>query len=175
MLMIGQYELALEDVSTVLIQLNQPFHPGALIVQAGAMYAMGDFEHALVSYHKASSVSNLLMREREEILEGIRQSEEAIRKVLDPNSVFKNLDACTKSLGNSFLNLPLYEFKSVLVNKAAETRGHGSTDFTNDIEYIEQLLHKMDHLGASNNATKEASEALNYLSDRNEFWSQHHV
>ena len=93
--------------------------------------------------------------------------------MLDPKSVFKNLVACTKSLGNSFLNLPLYEFKSVLVNRAAETKG--SSDFTNDIEYIEQLLHKMDDLGASSNASREATEALHYLSDRNEFWSQHHV
>ena len=31
------------------------------------MYAMGDFEHALVSYHKANSVTNLLMKEREEM------------------------------------------------------------------------------------------------------------
>ena len=31
------------------------------------MYAMGDYEHALVSYHKVNSVSNLLMKERDEI------------------------------------------------------------------------------------------------------------
>ena len=56
-----------QDVSVVLIQLNRPFHPGALLVQAGALYAMGDFEHALVSYHKANSVESLLMREKREI------------------------------------------------------------------------------------------------------------
>ena len=60
-----------KDVSVVLIQLNRPFHPGALLVQAGALYAMGDFEHALVSYHKANSVESLLMREKREIEVGI--------------------------------------------------------------------------------------------------------
>lgn len=60
-----------QDVSVVLIQLNRPFHPGALLVQAGALYAMGDFEHALVSYHKANSVESLLMREKREIEVGI--------------------------------------------------------------------------------------------------------
>ena len=50
-----------------MIQLNRPFHPGALLVQAGALYAMGDFEHALVSYHKADSEDSLLMREKREI------------------------------------------------------------------------------------------------------------
>ena len=68
LLMCGQYEAALEDVSIVLIQLNEPFHPGALLVQAAALYAMGDFEHALVSYHRANSINNLLKREKEEIL-----------------------------------------------------------------------------------------------------------
>ena len=57
-----------QDVSTVLVQLNTPGHPGALLVQAGALYSMGDFEHALVSYHKADSLPNLLIREREEIM-----------------------------------------------------------------------------------------------------------
>ena len=66
--MCGQYEAALEDVSIVLIQLNEPFNPGALLVQAAALYAMGDFEHALVSYHRANSINNLLKREKEEIL-----------------------------------------------------------------------------------------------------------
>ena len=36
-------------------------------MQAGALYAMGDFEHALVSYHKANSEDSLLMKEKREI------------------------------------------------------------------------------------------------------------
>ena len=64
-----------QDVSVVLIQLNRPFNPGALLVQAGALYAMGDFEHALVSYHKANSVESLLMREKREIEVGAYQEQ----------------------------------------------------------------------------------------------------
>ena len=100
-------------------------------------------------------------------------------RIHKPSSAQGHLDHCTKSLGYSFLNLPLYEFKTVLENLhdtvERSNKDPSRTDFTNDIDYIERLLHRMDHLGASNNATKVAKDALNYLSDRNEFWSQHHV
>ena len=64
----GEYEDALEDASLVLVNFNDPENPGALLVQANALYAMGDFEHALVSYHRALKQENILMTEKKEIL-----------------------------------------------------------------------------------------------------------
>ena len=63
----GKYEEALEDAALVLIDLNDPDNPGALIVKANALYATGDFEHALVSYHKALKQETILISEKEEI------------------------------------------------------------------------------------------------------------
>ena len=145
------------------------------------MYAMGDFEHALVSYHKANSVSNLLMKEREEIVEGIRKSEDAINKVLNDSKTFQNINDCIKNLGSSFLNLPLYEFKTVLLNirtSAGSRRNSGQQtgrNLSNDIEYIARLMTKLQVLDTNEKITREADSALNYLADRKEFWSQHHV
>ena len=55
----GEYEDALEDASLVLVNFNDPENPGALVVQADALYSMGDFEHALVSYHRAIKQDNI--------------------------------------------------------------------------------------------------------------------
>ena len=145
------------------------------------MYAMGDFEHALVSYHKANSVTNLLMKEREEIVEGIRKSEDAINKVLNDSKTFQNINDCIKNLGSSFLNLPLYEFKTVLLNIRTSARSRRNSgqqtgrNLSNDIEYIGRLMTRLQVLDTNEKITREADSALNYLADRNEFWSQHHV
>ena len=145
------------------------------------MYAMGDFEHALVSYHKANSVTNLLMKEREEIVEGIRKSEDAINKILNDSKTFRNINDCIKNLGSSFLNLPLYEFKTLLLNIRTSARSRRNSgqqtgrNLSNDIEYIGRLMTKLQVLDTNEKITREADSALNYLADRNEFWSQHHV
>ena len=77
----GQYEEALEDAAFVLINLQDPENPGALIVQANALYAMGDFEHSLVSFHRALKHEAILMSEKEEIQVG---------KKLQDNQTTKN-------------------------------------------------------------------------------------
>ena len=142
---------------------------------------MGDFEHALVSYHKANSVTNLLMKEREEIVEGIRKSEDAINKILNDSKTFQNINDCINNLGSSFLNLPLYEFKTVLLNirtSAGSRRNSGQQtgrNLSNDIEYIGRLMTRLQVLDTNEKITREADSALNYLADRKEFWSQHHV
>ena len=66
----GQYEEALQDAEFVLTNLQEPENPGALIVQANALYAMGDFEHSLVSFHRALKHEAILMSEKEEIQVG---------------------------------------------------------------------------------------------------------
>ena len=143
------------------------------------MYAMGDFEHALVSYHRAAAVPNLLMKERRELEDGIQQSEEAIKKILEKNkNPFHSISQCTKALGNLFLNLPLYELKSFLLTNKDESKHNSNrnrqNDFIEDMEYIEHFIEKMDELGIGGDqkVSREANLALNYLSDRREFWSQ---
>ena len=157
----------------ILVQLNDPFNPSALLVQAGSFYAMGDFERALVSYHRASSSNTLLMREREQIIEGIKQSEEAIKNCLTiPENPFRNVEETSREFGRNFLNQSLYELKSSLTKSPNEPRPKRSS-FTEDMTYIENLLRKMRTAGGGKNLALEATSALDYLEDRREFWSQH--
>ena len=51
--------------------------PAALLVRAQALYDTGQFEHALLSFHRAARQTGaVLMAEREQIQEGIRQAEQ---------------------------------------------------------------------------------------------------
>ena len=189
--MSGQYEAALEvslspvrlshscwlqDVSVILVQLNQPVNPTALLVQAGAFYAMGDFEHALVSFHRASMASNLLMKEKDEIMEGIKQSEEAIKNCLAvPENPFRNIEQATELFGQHFLTESLFELKSKLTKSRNESKPVTSKKsvFSEDIHYIEKFLLRMEELGGGSRLRSEATTALDYLADRKEFWGQH--
>ena len=163
-------------MSVILVQLNQPVNPTALLVQAGAFYAMGDFEHALVSFHRASMASNLLMKEKDEIMEGIKQSEEAIKNSLAvPENPFRNIEEATGLFGQHFLTESLYELKSKLTKSRNESKPllTKKSDFSEDINYIERFLVRMEELGGGSGLTSEAASALDYLADRKEFWSQH--
>ena len=163
-------------MSVILVQLNQPGNPTALLVQAGAFYAMGDFEHALVSYHRANMASNLLMKEKDEIMEGIKQSEEAIKNCLTvPENPFRNIEQATGIFGQHFLTDSLYELKSKLTRSRNEGRRlvAKKSDFSEDIIYIEKFLSRLEEVGGGSRLTCEASSALDYLADRKEFWSQH--
>ena len=163
-------------MSVILVQLNQPANPTALLVQAGAFYAMGDFEHALVSFHRANMASNLLMKEKEEILEGIKQSEEAIKNCLTvPENPFRNIQQATGVFGQHFLTESLFELKSKLTRSRNESKPLPTrkSDFSEDINYMENLLVRMEELGGGSGLPSEAASALDYLADRKEFWSQH--
>ena len=47
------FRKALKAADNILIQLRFPSNPKALTVKGEALYNMGDFEHALVCFHKA--------------------------------------------------------------------------------------------------------------------------
>ena len=137
---------------------------------------MGDFEHALVSFNRANMASNLLMKEKEEILEGIKQSEEAIKNCLTvPENPFRNIQQATGVFGQHFLTESLFELKSKLTRSRNESKPLPTrkSDFSEDINYMENLLVRMEELGGGSGLTSEAASALDYLADRKEFWSQH--
>ena len=159
----------------ILVQLNDPFNPTALLVQAGSFYSMGDFERALVSYHRANTANTLLMRERDQITEGIKQAEEAIKNCLTiPESPFKNIEEATREFGRNFLNQSLYELKSTLTKSKNETKPVTKKSvFSEDMTYIQNLLERMRSVGGGDQLRSEAASALDYLEDRREFWTQH--
>ena len=120
--------------------------------------------------------SNLLMKEKEEILEGIKQSEEAIKNCLTvPENPFRNIQQATGVFGQHFLTESLFELKSKLTRSRNESKPLPTrkSDFSEDINYMENLLVRMEELGGGSGLTSEAASALDYLADRKEFWSQH--
>ena len=74
--------------------------------------------------------------------------------------------------------MSLYEFKSALDGTEIEksgNKGKKKDELSSDMMYLDSLIKKIDELGGNSNVTKEASSAINFLSDRQEFWSQHEV
>ena len=53
-----QYRRALEAADDILIRLRYPDNAKALTVKGEALYKMGDFEHALVSFHRAMKTAS---------------------------------------------------------------------------------------------------------------------
>ena len=52
------FRRALEAADNILIQLRIPDNPKALTVKGEALYNMGDFEHALVCFHRAMKTAS---------------------------------------------------------------------------------------------------------------------
>ena len=52
------FRKALEAADNILITLRYPANPKALTVKGEALYNMGDFEHALVCFHRAMKNAN---------------------------------------------------------------------------------------------------------------------
>ncbi|XP_069565147.1 outer dynein arm-docking complex subunit 4 isoform X1 [Brachyistius frenatus] len=81
-MMTGQYEKALKDAESSL-KGDKAFYEG-LYQKAEALYRMGEFEFALVFYHRGQK----LRPQREEIRLGIQKAQEAIEKAIgSPSSV----------------------------------------------------------------------------------------
>ena len=52
------FRKALDAADNILITLRYPSNPKALTVKGEALYNMGDFEHALVSFHRAMKTAS---------------------------------------------------------------------------------------------------------------------
>ena len=50
---------ALKDVDRILVDLNDPKNSRALAVRGDALYNLGNFEHALLNYHRAKKRAKL--------------------------------------------------------------------------------------------------------------------
>ena len=58
------------------------------------------------------------------------------------------------------------------VSKSSVAKSDVKNEFTEDVKYMEDFLHTLDNFKSSPKLTAEASNILNYLADRKEFWSQ---
>ena len=82
--------------------------------------------------------------------DGIQQSEEAIKKILEKTgNAFETMETCIEALGSDFLSLSLYEFKASLTNCHARSKKEVRDDFDEDIKYIDNFITKINQLGGN--------------------------
>jgi len=188
-LKLGDAESALKDAETSLKEGND-FCKG-LFQKAEALYAMGDFEFALVHYHRG----NKLRPELDEFRLGIQKAREAIdNSIGNPNTVkltskgdlsyfYKYLDDKAGKKGKpatrkkpvnrapfSSLNTEKQDTKCVTGDKTVKQL---LGELYEDREYLEKLLNDSRATKQSDNTIKSlVSNGITYLDSRLDFWRQ---
>ena len=76
------YEEACDDAEEVLKM--EPKHVEALFIKAEGKYYIGNFENALICYHRGKLVAR--KNQLDSFLQGIRRTEEAIQEYLNKKS-----------------------------------------------------------------------------------------
>lgn len=179
-LQLGDSHAALKDAEAALEE-DKDFIRG-IYQKAAALYDMGDFEYALVFFHRG----NKLRPELDEFRLGIQKAREAI-----DNSI-GNQNACKLD------NINTNEKKEKgFANRGASATGAGGAarphassakhqeqpasdktikqllgELYADKEYLEKLTNDADFISANGEIGSLVSSGLNYLESRAEFWRQ---
>lgn len=181
-LKLGDPENALKDAETSL-KNEKEFFKG-LYQKAEALYAMGDFEFALVFYHRG----NRLRPELQEFRLGIQKSQEAI-----DNSVGSPASVKLENKGDlSFFhkkeegkkgkaNVPIRPLKKEQKQQSKSPRSEKTVrqllgELYSDKEYLEKLLKDQDLVKGNTRSGIKVHDlilsAITYLDTRTEFWRQ---
>ncbi|XP_075702621.1 outer dynein arm-docking complex subunit 4 isoform X2 [Rhinoderma darwinii] len=183
-LKLGDPELALRDAE-VSLQEEKDFFRG-LYQKAEALYAMGDFEFALVYYHRGYK----LRPELQEFRLGIQKAQEAIENsVGTPASVkLENKEgmeflskqeegkkAKQKAPAKVPKKVPKQQ-KKVDPSKSQKTARQLLGELYNDMEYLETLLKDEGLVKGNTRSGLKLQDlilnAITYLDTRTEFWRQ---
>lgn len=188
-LQLGDTASALKDAETALEEDKEFIR--ALYQKAEALYSMGDFEHALVFYHRG----NKLRPEQQEFRLGIQKAQEAIdnsigraAKIKLENkgdlSFFAKQDEVKKPKGyikpKAAHNRNQQQQQS---NRGKNTKPPAASTKTvkqllgelyADKQYLENLLEDRDFIQGNNHSVIHGliSGGINYLDSRTEFWRQ---
>ncbi|KAG9391536.1 TPR repeat [Carpediemonas membranifera] len=174
---LGQYDLALKDAEKS-IHNDKKFHTG-LMAKAEALYAAGDFEYALVHFHRAHRI-------RPDIMDyqlGIRKSESAIHRAIG----FGEDGVLPIITATNSLNVSMADDTGVTVTIVADgntppitpppTAGGKTTsrrllgDLFDDHEFLIKLQGEM--ACKTNKGMAQAVEkGLKFIDSRTEFWRQ---
>ena len=113
---------ALEDMEIILTELKDRYNSKALIVKGDALYNLGNFEHALLCFHRASK--NATSKEKVGIGQRITRCELAIFNAVGPtaSSYFKNLDKFLYKIPSNIMGLPWFQLKRVVDANARQSR-----------------------------------------------------
>lgn len=187
-LSLGDTQAALKDAETTLE--DDPNYYRGIYAKAEALYYMGDFEFALVFYHRG----NKLRPEVPEFRLGIQKSAEAIDNCVgSPHSInlkatgdlsyFECMDEGKGKSGGSKSTSKCPRRPMVKGNKLQAKSGKGTSnkaaramlgELYADKEYLEKLL-KDDDLskgGQGNGIYELVVGGLNYLDTRQDLWRQ---
>ncbi|XP_017349629.1 outer dynein arm-docking complex subunit 4 [Ictalurus punctatus] len=179
----GEAENALKDAEASLKD-DKSFFKG-LYQKAEALYTMGDFEFALVFYHRGHK----LRPELQEFRLGIQKAEEAIsNSVGSPSSVklenkgdlsfFHKVDERKKARPKSFIHLLKKEpsERSQKTPKSERTAKQLLGELYTDKEYLEKLLKDEDLIKGKTRTGERLQDVImsciSYLDTRTEFWRQ---
>jgi len=185
-LMLGDAQAALKDAEAALEE-DKEFNKG-LYQKAEALYSMGDFEYALMYYHRGHK----LRPELSEFRLGIQKAQEAIDNSIgnaakvklenkgDLSFFAKQDDLNKKSKGYS---KPVTSKQKIAANRNKEVKAPAPSNKTvkqllgelyADKEYLEKLMEDSNFInGESNKKVRElVQDGLTYLDKRADFWRQ---
>jgi len=152
----GDPTSALDDADSC-IKDDKTFHRG-LLLKAEALYLMGEFEHALVFYHRGQK----LRPETEDFRLGIQKCQEAIdNSVGGPEVIQLDVESRKKSAS-----------KQRSTKKATRSN---LGEMYDDRQFLEKLAKDSalmkDHNG-KNSVGELIKHGIRYLDDRADFWTQ---
>ncbi|XP_037077260.1 tetratricopeptide repeat protein 25-like [Pollicipes pollicipes] len=178
-LLLGEHDKALEDSEAALA--NNPTSNSGIIQKAEALYAQGEFEYALVCFHRGKR----LRPDIEDFMLGIQKSAEAIENSIGEKS---GLRFCR--VGKVLKQLQDKQEKEA---QAATWRGqkrkqtpteqdNAKKDYgcktlleelSQDKAFLQRLIHHPELTGTcKDDIVKEATEVLEFMQTRQEFWGQ---
>lgn len=186
---LGDTDAALRDAEESLAE--DPEYIKGLYQKAEALYSKGDFEHALVNFHRGGK----LRPDKEEFKLGIQKSEEAIDNAIGSNakvklenkgdlSFFAKQDEAKKSnKGYSKPTTQATRAQQPVVNRGKNPKSPVNSEKTvkqllgelyADKEYLEKLMGDQGFIhGCSSKQIYDlVQEGLDYLHTRTEFWRQ---
>ena len=195
------FEKALIDADRALSKMRRA-SAKCLYVKADAMYNLGDFEHALIFYHRAlkRSASN---GEDELVRDRINRTIKAIDNAIGTKATghFLAMPAVLNKIPSTIFGMPWHELKalhkSVENPKKKKQRKVLLGRLSKDLDYLESLLTEVKLVPSSpaeteletistpallsngttessteNAVSKETENAISFLKERQEFWSQ---
>eukprot|EP00051_Salpingoeca_urceolata_P013675 m.172611 g.172611 ORF g.172611 m.172611 type:complete len:517 (+) comp17860_c0_seq1:1883-3433(+) len=179
-LRLGNYDAALADAEQSL-SIDDTF-PKGIHAKAEALYSKGEFEYALVFYHRG----NKLRSEMAEFRLGIQKSEEAIMNAIgSPDCALSNdgdltLFNQTKDGGYNKASKPPAGRGRQRSAKKKKATGAGSDktvkqllgELYADRQFLEELMADPSMQTATSQVTSLASGGVAYLDRRTEFWRQ---
>ena len=171
---------ALEDADQIIKEPENRYNSRALIVKGDALYNLGNFEHALVNYHRAKK--NAKIKEKHELELRLMRTEMALSNAVGPSAsvYFKHLEKFLFKIPTNIMGLPFFKLQKVMESSSAKNKFQDKKflgDLASDKYYLEGILTKLStqttlKTEARSKIKKEAQGALNYLIERRDFWAQ---